>query len=182
MKKHRIIFWSLVLVVGTSSLSLHAQTNTNTNSNTTITIPQQQTQSPAAVQSTVIPAQIQNIEKQVVAGGGAVNVTKVPAQYNTVERQVKVQDGGFTGWAEVGSCEGKPITDTPVTIATNNGADMVLTKEKIQQIQMALIGKGFSPGPVDGTWSDATENALQQYQQAYNITGSRAEILKSLNF
>ena len=43
------------------------------------------------------------------------------------------------------------------------------SRERYRQIQGALAGVGFDPGPVDGLWGPNSEDALQDFQEARGL-------------
>ena len=73
----------------------------------------------------------------------------IPAEYRTVTKRTIKKKGGFSEWKEV-VCPGK-------------------ISNAIEQVQKALIKKGFDPGPVDNILGPKTRAALIQFQEENNL-------------
>ncbi len=73
----------------------------------------------------------------------------VPAEYRTVTKRTIKNKGGFSEWREV-LCPGK-------------------ISNAIEQVQKALLKKGFDPGPIDNILGPKTRAALIQFQEDNNL-------------
>lgn len=80
----------------------------------------------------------------------------VPAQFKELEQTVKVADADME-WREI-LCE------------TNTTADVVA------ELQRALDGKGFQPGPIDGVYGWRTMSAVTRYQKANELATGQLTI------
>lgn len=67
----------------------------------------------------------------------------------------------------------QPAT-TPTTSLTAEQLETLLTRTigKRREIQLALSGKGFDPGAVDGAFGQKTRNALSRYQKSIGVTAT----------
>jgi len=43
------------------------------------------------------------------------------------------------------------------------------SRERVRQIQEALLEAGFNPGPVDGLWGPNSADALMDFQEAHDL-------------
>lgn len=49
------------------------------------------------------------------------------------------------------------------------GSQMRPSRERVRQIQQALLDAGFNPGPVDGFWGPNSATALMDFQEARDL-------------
>lgn len=59
----------------------------------------------------------------------------------------------------------KPVTRTPV-----RAKQLAPTKDRYQQIQQALAGKGYFSGEPNGTWGPDSVESLKRFQADQNLT------------
>jgi hypothetical protein len=118
---------------------------------------------PAKTRRIPVPPEYKTIRvKQVVQEPGERRIP-VPPKYETVTKRVKVSDSKIVWRAVV--CEDQ-IKDT-----------------KVIQVQRALAQEGFDPGPVDGNYSEQTQQALRAYQRSKGLPeggGMTIETLESM--
>jgi hypothetical protein len=118
---------------------------------------------PAKTRKIPIPPEYKTIRvKQVVQEPGERRVP-VPAKYENVTKRVKVSNSKIVWRAVV--CEGQ------------------MKDNQVVQVQRALAQEGFDPGPVDGNYSQQTQQALRAYQRAKGLPeggGMTIETLESL--
>jgi peptidoglycan hydrolase-like protein with peptidoglycan-binding domain len=62
----------------------------------------------------------------------------------------------------------RPSTDVNVSDLDTNAAPS-LSSEDTRRVQIALKGRGFDPGPIDGVLNPQTQQALQKFQSTYGI-------------
>jgi hypothetical protein len=118
---------------------------------------------PAKTRKVPIPPEYKTIRvKQVVQQPGERRVPVRP-KYENVTKRVKVSESKIVWRAVV--CEGQ------------------LKDSQLVQVQRALAQEGFDPGPVDGSYSQQTQQALRAYQRAKGLPeggGMTIETLESL--
>lgn len=61
-----------------------------------------------------------------------------------------------------------PATDVNISDVDTSAAPS-LSSEDTRRVQIALKGRGFDPGPIDGVLSPQTQQALQKFQTTYGI-------------
>ncbi len=49
------------------------------------------------------------------------------------------------------------------------GSQMRPSRERVHQIQQALLDAGFNPGPVDGLWGSNSADAMLDFQEAHDL-------------
>jgi hypothetical protein len=104
---------------------------------------------PASMREETIPAVYRTVTRQVIDQPASAREIDVPAQYDTIRYQVKVSDAR--------------TESRPILCETN------ATPTKIMEIQRALSGAGFNPGPINGVLRDATMRAVNGYQQSKGL-------------
>jgi len=117
---------------------------------------------PAKVDSEVVPATSEMIETQELVAEAKVVKTPVKAEYKTIAKKKKVTDERV-GWKRI-LCQ------------TN------MSKEVIARIQKSLNDKGYEAGEPDGLLGGGTRNALDKFQRENNLAtgGITYETLDSL--
>lgn len=100
---------------------------------------------PASVRQVTIPAEYQTIRKQVVACPATTKRVCIAAEYEDVQRTVLVCPERVK-WARI-VCEDK------------------LTSETVNKVKTALLTSGFTPGPLNGTFTPEDRAALVAFQQ-----------------
>jgi len=118
--------------------------------------------SPASTRGIAIPAQYQTVQKTVMTSAASERRIAIPAKYETITRQIKVSDGR-TGWVRIGSENLNLNLAAPMC-----GLDSLSTL----RLQRHLREAGYEPGVVDGVFSEATRNALTQYQLDHGLAVS----------
>ena len=118
---------------------------------------------PAEVKKVVIPAEFEIVKVKKLVSPAKEERVPIPEERQTITKLVKESDERMS-WQ-------------PVLCETN------MTQDVIEKIQMALLDKGFDPGPVDGSIGGATLKALDKFQTKNNLSrgGLTYETLKALN-
>jgi len=106
-------------------------------------------ETPARVNSEVVPATSEMIETQELVAEAKVVKTPVEAEYKTITKKKKVADEHI-GWKRI-LCQ------------TN------MSKEVIARIQQSLNDKGYDAGEPDGLLGAGTKNALDKFQRENNL-------------
>ena len=101
--------------------------------------------SPESTREVSIPAQYETIKVKELVKAASEERTVIPASYKTVTQRKLVADGHMA-WRSI-LCE------------TN------MTRNRIGQIQQALVDKGYKPGPVDGVIGKQTIAAVNAFQR-----------------
>jgi glutamate synthase domain-containing protein 2 len=109
------------------------------------TVTRQVMKAPATVKEEVIPAEFKTVTRKVITTPASTREIEIPAEYTTLTKRRLVKQGGFTDWREV-VCES------------------AMTSELVRQVQVALKGKGYDPGPIDNIMGPLTKAALVKYQ------------------
>lgn len=104
----------------------------------------------------IVPVEYRFYTKVVTIQEEKYEVTEVPAEYRTVTEKVQITDELETQWMEV-LC---PSQIDPFLMG---------------QIQLALKGRKFYEGVIDGFLSDATQMALENYQVKNNLPVGRLD-------
>ncbi len=150
------------------------------------TLQKQVIRTPATVKKIEVPAKFKIVEKQVVDQPAEVKKTLIPAEYTIVkvkklvapakEERAEIQEERQTVTKLVKESDEK-LSWRPVLCQTN------MTQDVIEKIQMALLDKGFDPGPVDGSIGGGTLKALDKFQTKNNLArgGLTYETLQALN-
>ncbi len=109
-----------------------------------------------------VPAEYKVVKVRKVAAPADEKRIPVPAVYQEVTREVLVSEGS-SEWKSI-LCE----TNTTVGV--------------VQDIQRALLAKGFNPGPIDGVIGSETTAAMNAFQKANNLAtgGITLETLSKL--
>lgn len=113
------------------------------------TVEKQVIDRPATTRSIQIPAKYKTIKVTKLAQPEQTRTIPIPAEYATVTKKVLISDGHME-WRSI-LCE------------TN------MTRNKISEIQRALMKKGFNPGPIDGVIGSSTIRAVNQFQRANKL-------------
>ena len=118
---------------------------------------------PAKVDSEVVPATSEMIETQELVAEAKVIKTPVEAEYKTIAKKKKVTDERV-GWKRI-LCQ------------TN------MSKEIITTLQKRLNDKGYDAGEPDGLMGRGTRNALDKFQRESNLAtgGITYETLDALD-
>ncbi len=118
-------------------------------------------QSPAKTVEKEIPAEYRSVTKQIVDRAATTSSVDIPAEYKTVTSRKLKKVGGFTEWREV-------VCEANMSAAT------------IRQIQGALKGKGYDPGPIDNVLGSKTREAIMKFQKdnglAVGINGTSVPV------
>ena len=116
------------------------------------TIERRELVTPAKTALIDTPAKYKTVQVTKMVSPEYDRTTPTPARYQTVSRRIKVTEDNME-WKEV-LCE------------TN------MTESKVIDIQRALTGAGFNPGPIDGIIGEQTMAAVNDFQKANNLTAS----------
>lgn len=102
---------------------------------------------PSYTRQIISPSEIKIVPRQVMVKPAQTIQLEIPATYKKILDKQLVKKGGYTDWREV-LCGEK------------------LTNDRIRQIQLALIAKGYNVGPrgADNVFGADTKNALVKYQ------------------
>ncbi|MFK8103295.1 MAG: peptidoglycan-binding protein [Saprospiraceae bacterium] len=119
---------------------------------------------PARVEEIPVEAVYKTITKKVLVSPEATREITIPAVYTTIKEKRLVKEGGYTVWTEV-LCAEKT------------------TSNKVMQVQKALKGMGYNPGPIDGVMGVQTQTALRQFQtdKSLPLGNLNMETLKALD-
>ncbi len=104
---------------------------------------------PPTTKMVQIPAKYKTVTVTKLVSPAREKKVVIPATYQTVTKQVKTSEGHME-WREI-LCQ------------TN------MTSDRISDIQRALLGKGFNPGPIDGVIGSRTIDAVNSFQKANNL-------------
>ncbi len=104
---------------------------------------------PATIETKQIPAVYKTIVTKKMVKPETVSSIPVPAEYKTVYMKQKTNDSKFTHKRII--CE-QDITDN-----------------LIKKIQLALLEKGFNPGPIDDIFGPKSKAALRKFQEANGL-------------
>lgn len=113
------------------------------------TVKRQELLKPAEVREIDTPAEYRTVRTLKMVAPASEKRIPIPAQYQTVASQVLVSEGKAE-WKSI-LCE----TNTTPGI--------------VQDIQRALLAKGFNPGPIDGIIGPETSAAITGFQKANNL-------------
>jgi hypothetical protein len=113
------------------------------------TIKRQELLKPAEVREVETPAEYKTVRTLKMVSPAQEKRIPIPAEYQTVASQVLVSEG-TAEWKSI-LCE------------TNT------TPGVVQQIQRALLAKGFNPGPIDGIIGRETSAAIRGFQVANGL-------------
>ena len=120
---------------------------------------------PATTTEAPVPAQYKTITRSIISQPASVREVEIPAEYKTVTKTVLAEKGGTTEWREV--------------LCSNR-----VTTARIQQIQSALMSRGYNVGPrgADNVMGPDTRNALIKFQKANGLPvgNLNMETLKAL--
>ncbi len=115
----------------------------------TETVKRRVVDTPASFREVLVPAVYKTQSRQVIDQAASLREIEVPAQYETLSYQFKLTE---------------PSTERRSILCETNA-----TPTKIKEIQQALKGAGYNPGPVDGVIRAQTMKAVNAYQQAKNL-------------
>ena len=87
--------------------------------------------------------------------------SSMPILYQTVTEQLKVSEESM-GWKEI-------LCETHVTQGT------------VSEIQQALAGAGFNPGPIDVVIGEQTLAAINAFQKEHNLTVASSLTIETVN-
>jgi hypothetical protein len=126
------------------------------------TIKKRVLKTPATTRTVEIPGQYKTMKVRKLVTPEQVKRVPVPAEYETVSKRVQVSDGRME-WQTV-LCE------------TNATPGMV------REIQQALRGAGYDPGPLDGRLGPQTLEAVEAFQRSKDLArgGVTLETLRAL--
>lgn len=126
------------------------------------TVQRQELVRPAEVREVEVPAEYKTVMLRRMVTPPQERRVPIPAEYQTVEKQVLVS-AGTTAWKSI-LCE----TNTTPGI--------------VQDIQRALLAKGFNPGRIDGVIGRQTTEAIRAFQEASGLAtgGLTMETLQRL--
>ncbi|MGB7303790.1 MAG: peptidoglycan-binding domain-containing protein [Burkholderiaceae bacterium] len=127
------------------------------------TVKKQVLATPATTRETIIPAVYKTVAVSKLTEPSREVVTPVAAVYETVERREMIKAGALE-WRSI-------LCDTN------------MTRDRIKQIQQALVDAGYNPGPIDGSVRERTMAAVNAYQRAKGLPVDRylnIETVKSL--
>ncbi len=133
-------------------------------------------QAPASTKSIHEPAVYKTVQKRVMTQPPSTRVVKIPAKYKTVsvtklvtpaaERKIEIPATYQTVSKQVKTSEGH-MEWREILCQTN------MTKNRISDIQRALLSKGFSPGPIDGVIGWRTMAAVNSFQSKNNLPADK---------
>lgn len=143
-------------------LKTPARTRTVTTAAVYKTVKKRVVVTPASTRAVTIPAEYRNVRIRELIQGAQEKRIKIPAQFRTVTKSEKISEG--------------KIDWRPILCETNT------TKGVVQRLQIALKGKGFNPGKIDGVIGTDTMQAVKAYQKSEKQASGQLtlETLKSL--
>ncbi len=118
---------------------------------------------PASQREEVIPAVMKQVARKKIVKPAEDIKTEIPASYKSVIRKTVIRKGGYYEWKEI-LCE------------------QLVTENKINAIQQALIREGYDPGMVDNQMGEQTKQAIIKFQQdkGLPVGNLNMETLKAL--
>ena len=119
---------------------------------------------PATEQRIDIPEKYQTVKVQKLVSKAKEVKTEIPAEYKTVTHQ-ELEKEGYMEWRSI-PCE------------TN------MSQDRIRQIQIALLNKGYNPGKIDGVVGSETIAAVNAFQRDNQLPVDsylNIETIESLN-
>ncbi|MGB7298603.1 MAG: peptidoglycan-binding domain-containing protein [Burkholderiaceae bacterium] len=142
--------------------------------------------SPPGVREVEVPAQYRTVKKQVLATPATTRETIIPAVYKTVavSKLTEPSREVVTPVAAVyETVERREMIKAGVLEWRSILCDTNMTRDRIKQIQQALVDAGYNPGPIDGSVRERTMAAVNAYQRAKGLPVDRylnIETVKSL--
>jgi Putative peptidoglycan binding domain len=97
------------------------------------------------------------------AAGGAVAGAVVGGPVGAVVGGV---GGGFAGNEVAGK---EPTASASTSSSSSATATSRYESGLVRNVQQALNDKGYNPGPMDGQWGPATEDAVRKFQRASGL-------------
>jgi peptidoglycan hydrolase-like protein with peptidoglycan-binding domain len=76
---------------------------------------------------------------------------------------------GVNAGATAGNNGGMPSQRVANENAQGSGAILTISPSGVREVQQALNRLGYSAGPVDGVWNQATARAMVHFQQAHGL-------------
>jgi Putative peptidoglycan binding domain len=127
------------------------------------TIQKRVLKTPATTRTVQLPGEYKTVKSQKLVAPEQVQRVPVPAEYETVSKQVQVGDGRME-WS-------------PVLCETN------ATPGLIMEMQRALRGAGYDPGPINGRIGPKTLGAVETFQRTKGLAqgGITLETLQALS-
>ncbi|MEZ4395312.1 MAG: peptidoglycan-binding domain-containing protein [Candidatus Krumholzibacteriia bacterium] len=128
--------------------------------------------SKAGVQEVEIPAEYKTLSRQVVKEAAHTRTVTVPAVYKSVKVRKLAEPARETRTAipaEYKTVQNRRMVQPsrlewrPVLCETNMSGGVV------SELQRALKGAGFDPGPIDGIYGRQTQGALTAYQKSKGL-------------
>ncbi len=101
---------------------------------------------PATTREIEVPPVYTTVRRTKVKTPAATREVEIPPEYETVTKTRLTQKGGYLEWREV-------LCARDVTVS------------RVHEIQDALRGKGYDPGPTDNVLGPRTLAALKKYQE-----------------
>ena len=104
----------------------------------------------ARVEQVYVPAEYKTIQKSVLIKHARKKIVNIPARYRNIKEKKLVKKGGDLQWVEV--------------ICPD-----ALTEIVVSQVQLALKGREFYDGSINGKLDPSTQSALEEYQKQNNL-------------
>lgn len=111
---------------------------------------------PAGVKEVYVPAEYKNMDKVVLIKHARKKIVNIPARYRNIKEKKLVKKGGDLQWVEVICSE-------------------ALTEIVVSQVQLALKGREFYDGSINGKLDATTQSALEEYQRQNNLPVGRLD-------
>ncbi|MFH0826482.1 MAG: peptidoglycan-binding domain-containing protein, partial [Candidatus Omnitrophota bacterium] len=89
-------------------------------------------------------------------------IASLKNQISLLEEKLKDKEDEIYGLKEA-SMKGEQFKSSKKVVGE------VKSRPNVKQIQMALQGAGYNPGPIDGRMGKQTRSAIRQFQSAHNL-------------
>ena len=141
---------------------------------------------PARVEREVIPAEYQTVRKKVMIEPAKTRTIPVPAEYKTITVKEVVREASerrIPVPAEYQNLTKRvKVSDSKIVWRAVLCEDQI-KDTKVLSVQKALSQEGFDPGPIDGSYSQSTQQALRAFQRSKGLPeggGMTIETLEAL--
>lgn len=136
------------------------------------TVQQRVVATPASVQRLPVPAEYATVQRQELVSPASVREVETPAEYKTV-RTLKIVKPAEERRLAI-PAEYQTITRQELVSESSAEWKSILCETNttpgiVQEIQRALLAKGFDPGPIDGVVGAETSTAVRAFQQANDL-------------
>lgn len=127
---------------------------------------------PATTKLKPVPALYKVVEKTVINTPASTKTIEIPAEHKTIE-VMELEEAAQITHIDIPEKYVDVTTREVVTIGRMEWrsilCDVNTTRERISEIQTALLNAGFDPGPIDGVIGVETMRAVNSYQQSKGL-------------